>query len=305
VTLVAGVDGGQSSTTAVIMNERGDILGRGAAGPSDYIDEPETSRRCADACEAAVTQALLAGAFGAEGHLDAVVVGLSGFEDTLHGVAPRFTTERTRFVHDAPIALAGAITSRPAVVVIAGTGSIAYGEDVNGAAVQVGGYGYLFGDEGSGFAVARAALAHAMELADRGLPSRLGDAALPCFNVPDLRALARAFYSRKIARPDIAGFARVVFDAARLGDPDANALVEDAARALASLASVAIERMGLMHAPVPVAFTGGVAANLDVRARIVAHLSALPVRATVVDAQADPAVGAARLALADTGVALR
>ncbi|HMC47017.1 MAG TPA: BadF/BadG/BcrA/BcrD ATPase family protein, partial [Caballeronia sp.] len=197
------------------MNERGDILGTGLSGPSDYVDEPEDSRKCADACEAAVAQALVNSGRDARAALDAVVVGLSGFEGELHGVAPQFNTRRCRFVHDAVIALAGAISVRPAVVVIAGTGSIAYGEDGSGASVEVGGYGYLFGDEGSGFSIGRAALAQAMAHTDRGMKSRLGDAALPYFNVPDMRALVRGFYSRQISRADIAGFARVVFDAAR------------------------------------------------------------------------------------------
>jgi N-acetylglucosamine kinase-like BadF-type ATPase len=300
--LVAGVDGGQSSTTAVVMNERATVLGYGRAGPSDYVDEPPTSRRCADACETAVAQALLAAGCDAATQLDAVVVGLSGYEGELHGVAPRFATQQVRFVHDAPIALAGATAKRPAVVVIAGTGSIAYGEETNGTSVQIGGYGYLFGDEGSGFAVGRAALAQAMAHMDRGAKSRLGDAALPYFNVDDMRALARGFYSRTISRADIAGFARVVFDAARLGDPDAVVLVEGAARDLASLAAAAIDCMGLAHAIVPVAFTGGMAANPDLREHIVAELALIAPRAIVVDAEYEPVVGAARLALADAGI---
>jgi N-acetylglucosamine kinase-like BadF-type ATPase len=300
--LVAGIDGGQSSTTAVVMDERATVLGMGQAGPSDYVDEPPTSRRCADACEAAVAQALLAAGCDTTTKLEAVVVGLSGYEGELHGIEPHFATQHVRFVHDAPIALAGATSIRPAVVVIAGTGSIAYGEEASGASVQIGGYGYLFGDEGSGFAVGRAALAQAMAHMDRGAKSRLGDAALPYFNVNDMRALARSFYSRTISRADIAGFSRVVFDAARLGDPDAVILVEGAARDLASLAAAAIERMDLGHVSVPVALCGGMAANPDLRAHIVAELALIAPRATVVEAEYEPVVGAARMALADAGI---
>ncbi|MFN2460429.1 MAG: BadF/BadG/BcrA/BcrD ATPase family protein [Candidatus Velthaea sp.] len=300
--LVAGIDGGQSSTTAVVMNESAEIVGRGVAGPSDHVDEPADSRRCADACESAVARALADGGWDAGTRLDAVVAGLSGYDGRLHGAAPDFECARVRFVHDAPIALAGAIARRPAVVVIAGTGSVAYAEDAAGGSVRVGGYGYVFGDEGSSFALARAALAHAMALDDRGRRTGLGDAALAYFDRPTLRALARAFYIKEVDRPQLAAFARVVFDAARLGDAEADALVEDAARALASLAAIALERLGAGAAMVPVAFTGGMTANAHVRDRATAHVREIAPNAQVVEPAREPAAGAALLALADAGI---
>jgi N-acetylglucosamine kinase-like BadF-type ATPase len=295
--LFAGIDGGQSSTTAVVVNGAGDVLGRGTAGPCDHVDEPPDSRRCAEACEAAVARALAAARLPAKSPLEAVVVGLSGYDGTFHGVPPRFDGARVRFVHDAPIALAGAVDRRPAVVVIAGTGSVAYAEDAAGNHVRIGGYGYVFGDEGSSFALARGALAHAMDQADRGRNSRLGAAALAYFDRPDLRAIARAFYLKEIARPELAAFARVVLDAARLGDAEAVALVERAANALATLAANAIERLGLGAATVTIAFTGGLFTNADFYRRTVEQLNGLAANARIVKPLHDPATGAARMAL--------
>jgi N-acetylglucosamine kinase-like BadF-type ATPase len=295
--LFAGVDGGQSSTTAVVINGAGEPLGRGVAGPCDHVDEPADSRRCAGACETAVARALSAGGLSASSGLEAVVIGLSGYDGVFHGVPPRFGAAAVRFVHDAPIALAGAIERRPAVVVIAGTGSVAYAEDALGSSVRVGGYGYLFGDEGSSFWLARAALSSAMEQADRGAQSRLGEAALAYFDRGDLRELARAFYLRDIERPQLATFAQVVLDAARLGDDEANALVDRGADALAALAANAIDRLGLTGTAVPVALSGGLFANPELFRRTVEGLAIRAAAARVVRPLHDPATGAARMAL--------
>jgi glucosamine kinase len=296
---VAGIDGGQSSTTAVVLDERGVVVGRGTAGPSDHVDEPAHSRRCADACESALAQACAAASLSPEVRLSAVVVGLSGFEGTLEGVAPRFAADRVRFVHDAPIALAGAIPRPPGIVVIAGTGSVAYGENVAGACVRVGGWGYVFGDDGSSFVLARSALAHATSEVDRGVPSRLGEVACAYFNVPDLRALVQAFSRRDISRAELASFSRLVVEAARLGDRDADAMLDVAAGALSSLAAVAIERLDLTEETVSVALCGGLGAVPDVQARFAAHLAALAPNARAAQPLHEPAVGAALMALAD------
>jgi N-acetylglucosamine kinase-like BadF-type ATPase len=295
--LVAGIDGGQSSTTAIVMNEHADVLGRGVAGPCDHVDEPADSRRCADACEMAVARALEAAGLARSADLTTVVVGLSGYDGDFHGIAPRFGHAAVRFLHDAPIALAGAVDRRPAVVVIAGTGSVAYAEDGTGRSVRVGGYGYLFGDVGSSFWLARAALSAAMDEADRGAPTRLGDAALAYFDRADLRALARAFYLREIGRPELAAFARVVFDAARLGDAQASALVDQAANALATLAATAIQRLETPLPSIAVALTGGAFTNADLYRRTTEYLALLSDRARVVKPLHEPAIGAARLAL--------
>jgi N-acetylglucosamine kinase-like BadF-type ATPase len=302
---VAGIDGGQSSTTAVILDERGVVVGRGVAGAADLVDEPANSRRCADACEGALAQARAAAGLASDVRLAAVVVGLSGFEGVLEGVSPNLGAQRERFVHDAPIALAGAIARPPGVVVIAGTGSVAYGESAQGERVRVGGWGYFFGDEGSSFVLARTALAHAMSEVDRGVPSRLGDVACAYFNVPDLHSLVRAFSQREISRAELASFARLVVEAARLGDGDSAAMLDVAAGALSSLAAVAIERLELSEEAVPVALCGGLGAVPEVRARFAAHLAELAPHAQSVAPQQEPAVGAALLALADAVAALR
>ncbi|HEY5349706.1 MAG TPA: BadF/BadG/BcrA/BcrD ATPase family protein [Candidatus Lustribacter sp.] len=301
--LFAGIDGGQSSTVAVLLDARGTLLGRGTAGPSDHVDEPATTQRAAEACEAAVAAALAAAGLPPGTALTACVVGLSGYEGRWYGREPAFGAATVRYEHDAVIALAGAIRERPAAVVIAGTGSAGYGEPARGAPIRAGGFGYLFGDEGSSFAIARMALADAMRSTDRDVLTDLGSAALAFFGCPDLRALARAVALREIGRPRVAAFARVVFDAARLGDPAAAAIVADAAAALAGLAQLVVERLGAGTAAVPTAFVGGAMENAELRGAASRRLEAATPLARVVAPAFEPAVGAAFLAFDAAGIA--
>jgi N-acetylglucosamine kinase-like BadF-type ATPase len=302
--LFAGIDGGQSSTVAVVVDAHGEVLGRGTAGPSDHVDEPATSQRAAQACEAAVAAALAAAHLPPDAPLEAVVIGLSGYEGKWHGREPHFASPIVRYKHDSVIALAGAIRERPAAVVIAGTGSAGYGEDANRESIRAGGFGYLFGDEGSSFAIARTALAAAMRVSDRGVLTDLGAAALSYFDCFDLRALARAVSLRQIGRPQLAGFTRLVFDAARLGDPEAAGIIDDAAAALAGLAQLLVEQLGSADVPaVPVAFVGGAVENAEFRATIARRLESATPLARVVAPAHEPAVGAALLAIEAAGVA--
>ena len=293
-----GIDAGQSSTSVVVVDTDGIVRGRGTAGPADHVDEPPGSRKFAEAATAALTRALEAAGLARDTPFEAVHAGLSGYDDDFDGARPDFAAPHVSVAHDAPIALAGAVHARPAVALIAGTGSVAYGEDAAGAAVRVGGWGFLFGDEGSGFAVARDALARAMTDDDRAARSPLGDAALAYFDRRDLRQLATAAQLGRITRGELASFGRVVHDAARLGDPAAAAIVGDAATALAALAGVAIARLNLIDRPVPVAFCGGAFRNDAFFARTREQLGAVAPHARAVRPRYDAAIGAALLAFA-------
>ena len=297
----AGIDGGQSSTTAVVVDERGALRGRGTAGPAAHVDEPPGSRRFADACEEALARALERASLASRTRFEAVHVGLSGFDGAFDGARPSVLARSLRVEHDAPVALAGAVATRPAVVVIAGTGSVAYGEDGAGVRLRTGGWGWPFGDDGSAYAVARDALAHAMREEDRGARSPLGDAALAFFDRRDLRAIATATVQGRIAHAQVAAFAQVVHDAARLGDADAGAIVDRAADAVAALAATTVARLQC-DGRVAVALAGGAFRSEPFFARVRERLVRLAPAAVAVRPRYEPAVGAALLAFADAGL---
>ncbi len=298
--LVAGIDGGQSSTAAALVDETGRVLARGSAGPCDHVDEPATSRRFAHAVEDALADAMRAAQLPVGTTLDAVVAGISGYEGAIHGVAPTLPARAVRYVHDAPIALAGALAGASGIMVLSGTGSVVYGE-AGGRVAWGGGWGYLFGDEGSSFALARAAIAAAMAASDRGERTPLGDAALAYFALPDLRALARAVATRELGRPYLATFARVVCDAARLGSAEALAIVRSGAHDLAALAAQIATRLKLTEGHA-VALVGGTFGSATYRDAVRHALAERLPLAECVATRYDPVLGAALLALRDAGV---
>ncbi len=248
--MFAGIDVGQSSTAAVIGDGRR-IAGRGEAGPGDEIGQGASSTRLRDAVEGALASALRDAGLPDDTRFEAIVAGISGYEGALAGAAPRLPSRRVELMHDAPIAHAGALAGEPGVVVIAGTGSVAYTRARDGRTRTVGGWGYLFGDQGSAFWIARTAFELAI---DHDAECAAQIAAF--FGEPDLRRTARAFYEGRIARERFAALAAYCVEAAQtpgacgcLSDP-----VGAAARELARLAQQA-----LIDPPgqTAVAFTGG------------------------------------------------
>jgi N-acetylglucosamine kinase-like BadF-type ATPase len=245
VRLCAGIDGGQSSTDCIVGDEAGNALGRAAGPPADLVGEARDSER-----QAAVLDGVLAGALAdaglpADSPFAAVVAGLSGYD---HGDAPvpRLSTpvERLQVVHDAKIAHAGAFDGEPGIVVLAGTGSVAFGLNAEGHSVRVGGWGFLFGDEGSAFWIASQAIAGALADEDAGRPSDFGPRVLAHFGLGSLRALQHAVAHGEIGRPALAGFAAVVLRAAFEGDRAAEEIRRAAAKALGRLAHLAHRRLG-------------------------------------------------------------
>src|SRR5579871_1795229 len=155
---VIGVDGGQTSTTAVIADETGCLLGIGHGGPANHIHEPggveRVQRSLTDAIRGAITMADLQNA-----RIAAACLGMTGGSEQMANIcAPVVPAERLVFSHDTRIALYSVTFGRPGVVIIAGTGAAAYGVNHLGEQAKSGGWGYLLGDEGSGYWIAVRAL---------------------------------------------------------------------------------------------------------------------------------------------------
>ncbi|MGA3037939.1 MAG: BadF/BadG/BcrA/BcrD ATPase family protein [Vulcanimicrobiaceae bacterium] len=293
--LFAGIDGGQSSTIAVVADEHKTILGRGVAGPCDHIGQAPDSPRFARALEGAIAAALVDAKLPADSEFEAIVAGISGYEGVIHGLAPLLRARRVSYVHDARIAHAGAFELRDGIVVIAGTGSVAYGRDVRGNETTVGGWGFLFGDEGSAFVIARDALASAMHSEDAGRSSELVGAAQRFFELPSLRTVARGFYTGVIDRKTLASFAKPVVVAAQAGDPEAGSVTLHAAHALGALAATCASRLGIAGA-IEVALCGGMFESDWFRARATEQIGLVLPEAQVVPSHTDPAGGALLLA---------
>jgi glucosamine kinase len=295
VKYAAGIDGGQSSTVAVVGDERGRILASGRAGPADEIDAGPESLRLHDALRAALDDARARAGLPEETVFAAVVAGVSGYRGRVYGRAPDLPAERFILMHDAPIAHAGALAGEPGVVVISGTGSVIYARDAHANAQTLGGWGFLFGDEGSAFWIAREALALLMRAHDEGAGAFAGETRAACefFGVGSLRELAHALYHGALARDRLAAFAPTVlrFDSFR-------SIADAGAGRLAALVHRAIEA----GAPATDALIGGAFADHGFRERVSTRILEAVPGAQIVRPRYEPAAGALLLAYRELGI---
>jgi N-acetylglucosamine kinase-like BadF-type ATPase len=290
----AGIDGGQSSTVAVIGDETGRVLARGKAGPADEVAQGAESTRLRDALRGALADAVRSAGLPTATHFAAIVAGVSGYDGKVHGRAPDLPSDALTIVHDTAIAHAGALGGNPGIIVIAGTGSVAFAKNASGETALAGGWGYLFGDEGSAFWLARDAISDAMRDADGGEQSELQSIILEHFARPTLRALVRAFYAGEISRSELAAFAPAILRLAAEGNERASQHVRDAAAALVLNAKYAADRTR-MRAP-DVAFIGGLMQNALLNEHVNHWMRELLPDARRVDPQRDAAEGALLLA---------
>jgi len=289
----AGIDGGQSGSRVVLGDERR-VIG--------LIDGPPlfTASARADAALGAAIDALVARA-RAELHvppddeLGFAVAGVSGHDDAVR-VAPRMLV-----VHDADVAHAGALRGGAGIVVAAGTGSVALGTDAAGHRVRRGGWGYVFGDEGSAFWIAGRALAAAMRDEDAGNAAPLAAAARAFFDVASLRALQHAVRRGDVTPERVAGFAPTVLACARDGNVQAAHVCAEAVRLLAELVRDADRRLDHCDARV-VSWAGSLFADARIRDAWAAAVAGLIAGANVKPPDCEPALGALLLAYREAGV---
>lgn len=307
---VLGVDGGGTKTIAHIANEKGRVLGRGEAGPANYH-----TAGLANASEAifhAVNSALDdAGLVGQA--LTAACFALAGVDrptdrQVMSGVIARIgLTCPVHLDHDATAALAGATGGLPGVVVIAGTGSIAYGEDSDGHRARSGGYGPLLGDEGSGYDIGRKALIAALRAEDGRSPATLlTERIRQRFMLEKMTDLINLVYGNPapLQRPEIAGLSAMVVEAARDGDAMAKEILRVAGRELGLLAAAVLQQLTFAEdQPVLVAGSGGVFAAGNILALPMQQVirSARP-EVQIMQPRHTPAYGAVLLALRSLGI---
>ena len=241
-----GVDGGQSSTAALIGDESGRVLGVGHAGPCNHVSTAESHARFRDAIGGAVRSATEAAGL-TEVRFAAACLGLSGGPaDKEALVRELVAAEHYRITNDAVIALLGATAGEPGVIAIAGTGSIAYGRNAEGRTARAGGWGYVFGDEGSAFDLVRQAIRAALRQEEGwGHTTILRQTLLETTGAPNMNDLLHRFYTPAYPRARIASYAQLVDEAARQGDAAARDILHSAAQALATF--VAAVRRQLFH----------------------------------------------------------
>lgn len=253
---IIGVDGGGTKTLALLGNRDGTVLARGVSGPSN------TNAVGFETACLALEQAIRMARKDYPGQLSALCLGLAGagrkeeIERFQNWAVHQFAGTAVRVVNDAEVLLTTGATSGPALALICGTGSIVYGRTVTGELLRAGGWGYLFGDEGSGYAIGIAALRAVMQAYDeRGPKTLLSELILARYGLSTPPELVHKIYGAESPRFVVATLSDLVEQGAGRGDSVAISILEEAAQALAR--TVAAIYPKLRTASVPLVITGG------------------------------------------------
>ena len=297
---VLGIDAGGTKTVCLLADERGQVLSDARAGGANLqaAGELEVEK---------VLHAVMEEAIG-ERDLkpDAICLGIAGVDRESDAAAVRAIMRRiglkarTLVVNDALIALVAGAGEQPGVVIVAGTGSIAYGRDAANRAARAGGWGYILGDEGGGFWIGRAAL-HAVvrEYDGRGPTTLLTGLVLADMQLASPTELIHAVYAGGLHRNAIAGVAAVVQRAADAGDAVAADIIRRASVELSVAAASVITRLAMRGDQFPILLAGGVFGGVPALVSQVAlRLGEVAPRSEVRRLDVEPAAGAVALALA-------
>ena len=261
VAIFLGIDGGGSKTSCLIGDENS-LLGSGAAAGSNVIRVGEAQAR--ETLAAAIRQACTVASVDAA-QVQRTCVGLAGaarpeVSEVVHRIVAEVVGGEIQVVGDMVIALEAAFGDGPGVIVIAGTGSVAYGRDATGQTVRAGGWGFAISDEGSGHWIGRAATAAAMRALDEtGGESALLTSIMKSWRVENREQLV--LVANASPPPDFAALLPAVLSAADSGDPAARTVLTQAGAELATLAKIVLRRLFPDAGHVPMAVSGGVFRN--------------------------------------------
>jgi N-acetylglucosamine kinase len=304
---IVGVDGGGSKTAGLLVDREGHALAREVVGPTNYQIvgaagiRGEISR---------LVHRLFAGAHVPEQELASMALGLAGVgrpgePERVAQVVEGLRLARSVVVdHDAMIALVGALGDTPGLIVIAGTGSIALGRNALGQRARAGGWGYLVGDEGGGFFVAREALVAILKAHDgRGEGTQMTERILGKLELRSVEEIIPRVYRQGMSHDEMATLAPLVFETARRGDTVARAIVQRAGRELGLMAAAVINRLGI-KGTVPIGLVGSLFKDKELLLGSMRDALGEKITAEFLEPRLDPVGGAALLALKETGVSI-
>ncbi|HPA48459.1 MAG TPA: BadF/BadG/BcrA/BcrD ATPase family protein [bacterium] len=264
---VIGIDGGATQTRGILTDPEGRIRARLKAPGTNYHHTglQDTANLLYSMCMELLKQA------GREpDSLRAVCMGLAGAgrpadRQRLHGqISPLFSQETLLLETDASIALHGGCLSKEGVLVIAGTGSIVYGQNTDRMTARVGGYGPILSDDGSGYAIARAGLRAIMLARDGMAPSTMiRDKILRRLFLQSEDDIVEWTMNPQTDKAAIAQLASVVFESLVEGDETARKIIQDAADVFGRAVQCVAGKLNLSE-PFAAVLTGGIIEHNEV-----------------------------------------
>lgn len=302
--LVLGLDGGGTQTRVIAADLTGKVVGTGLSGACSMaaVTPPEAIAATLAAADDALSQA------GRDrAAVSSFCAGVAGYSSTNRrmqftaSLQQAFPGALVTVEPDYVIALSGAAGGGPGVLVIAGTGSVAYGENTAGETHKTGAYGYLIDDSGSGYGVGRLALAAVMQAADGTGPiTALTKRVLDHLQLTGLSEIVPGVYGGGLSRVRIASLSKVVA-AAAADDRDsvARAILMRAGGTLAHLVQGITQRLfAEANAPFPVVQVGGLWSAGDALTDVFARsLRRFAPAAVITEPLHSPVEGAVQIAL--------
>jgi glucosamine kinase len=297
VSIFLGIDGGGSKTSCVIGDENS-VLGTGKSGGSNVIRVGETQAResLGTAIRAACAEAKII-----PSQIKKTCVGIAGgARPEIANVVRRLLLElvggEIEVVGDHVIAMEAAFGGGPGVIVIAGTGSIAYGRNAKGQVARAGGWGFTISDEGSGHWIGRAAVTASLRAYDQGGHKKTSPLLESIMKFWDVSRVEQLVVTANSA-PDFAALLPTILSASEADDDFARNVLTHAGSELAALAGIVIDRICVKDDSVPVAVSGGVFYNCAlVRQVFDTSLHAAYPRVLLSTPMVDPISGALALA---------
>jgi N-acetylglucosamine kinase-like BadF-type ATPase len=258
-----GIDGGGSKTTCVVGDEVS-VLATAVAGPSNITRVGEVRAR--ESLQEVIRQACAAAKIDPR-KIQRGCVGVAGaghgeIASAIGRIIAEVVAGKIEVVGDMEIALQAALGTGPGVIVIAGTGSIAYGRDGRGRTARAGGWGFAISDEGSAHWIGRAAVAALLRASDEAAEERSVQPTSVLFC--EMKSIWKVESCEQIARtanstPDFAALFPAVVSAADVGDELARRVLRLAGKELAQLAGIVVRRLFEQDtAALPLAMAGGV-----------------------------------------------
>lgn len=301
-----GIDGGGTKTEAAICDETGRVLGVGLGGASgiDSVGADAAAVSIGAAIDAAREQAGLPDAPFASVFFGMAGVVSAADRDIIRTVARRLQLGDAIHVdHDIRIALAGGLSGRPGIALIAGTGSSCFGMNAAGERWQAGGWGHLISDEGSSYWFGWNAIRLAAGAGDGRWQTALYTPVMRQLGIAGVADLHQRLYTQGISKAEVASFAPLVMEAAAAGDALAQALIRQGVHELALMVTAVARNLGWAAAPCEVTLTGGLWRAGDVvLTPFRTALTALLSQARIVMPELPPVIGACVLALQQAGI---
>ncbi|WP_155591722.1 N-acetylglucosamine kinase [Lysinibacillus cavernae] len=263
---VLAIDGGGTKTTAVICDNKGNIYAQVATTRSNPT---AMDRQYFEATIHSIMQNLQQQNPQVVAEVVSCFAGMAGVQELQAGEVVEAilrqyvdSTATIKVDNDALIALYAGTLGKEGIVQIAGTGAITMGYDLQQGCHRVGGWGYLFDDEGGGYDLGVQLLKAVFQSYDgRAIPTRLTEVVLQHFAVENVPKLIACIYGEEHPRTVIAPLSTYIFEAADKGDIVAKRIIEDACKNYFKAIKACYSSMNWGKEEVPVVLVGGVFTN--------------------------------------------